>query len=176
MSCTDPVIHQQVLHNEIGHNRLHWRGKLVWGQHGDMTKRHKRSDELLGDIGIQTTWQRLVREGKSTENQDVKRKKMVQDKRTNCCREKAVWSWKPLGLSLTSNICASCTSLLLKIAWIQWIACLAWWGVPRLAFWCRIGIKVLMKTQKRILEILSSSRCWLKSVKFKKKKKKPSST
>lgn len=55
LSCTHPVIHQQVFHNEVGHDRLHGGGKLVWGQHGDMTKRHKRSDELLGDVGIQTT-------------------------------------------------------------------------------------------------------------------------
>lgn len=48
----------------------------------------------------------------------------------------------------TSKICASCTSLLLKMAWIQWTACLAWWGVPRLAFWCRMGIRVLRMQKK----------------------------
>lgn len=54
-TCTHPVIHQQVLHNEVGHNRFHWGGKLVWGQHRDVTKRHEWSDELLRDIRIQTT-------------------------------------------------------------------------------------------------------------------------
>lgn len=56
---THPVIHEQILYNEVCHNGLHWRCKLVWGQHGDVAQRHEGSDELLWDVRIQTTGQRL---------------------------------------------------------------------------------------------------------------------
>lgn len=32
---------------------------------------------------------------------------------------------------------------------MQWTACLAWWGVPRLAFWCSMGIRVLRMHNKK---------------------------
>lgn len=54
-----PVIHEEVLYDEVCHNGLHrWR-KLVWGKHGDVAQRHEGSDELLWDVCIQTTGQRL---------------------------------------------------------------------------------------------------------------------
>lgn len=52
---THPVIHEQVLDNEVSHDGLHWGCKLIWGQHGDVAKRHEGSDELLWDVCIQTT-------------------------------------------------------------------------------------------------------------------------
>lgn len=54
-----PVIHEEILYDEVCHNGLHrWR-KLVWGKHGDVAQRHEGSDELLWDVCIQTTGQRL---------------------------------------------------------------------------------------------------------------------
>ena len=48
----------------------------------------------------------------------------------------------------TSNICANCVSLLENIAWIQWIAYLAWRGGPFLDLWCKTGSKALKKKKK----------------------------
>ena len=53
------VIHEQVLDNEVGDDRLHGRGELIWGQHGDVTQRHQRSDQLLWHVSVQTAGQRL---------------------------------------------------------------------------------------------------------------------
>ena len=48
----------------------------------------------------------------------------------------------------TSNICANWVSLLENIAWIQWIAYLAWRGGPFLDLWCKTGSKALKKKKK----------------------------
>lgn len=45
--------------------------------------------------------------------------------------------------NFTSNICANCVSLLENMAWMQWIAYLAWRGGPFLALWCNTGSKAL---------------------------------
>lgn len=57
--CCYPVIHEQILHDEICHNGLHRWGKLIGGQHGDVAQWYERSDELFRDVCIQTSWQRL---------------------------------------------------------------------------------------------------------------------
>lgn len=49
----------------------------------------------------------------------------------------------------TSNICANWVSLLENIAWIQWIAYLAWRGGPFLDLWCKTGSKALKKREKQ---------------------------
>ena len=46
--------------------------------------------------------------------------------------------WKP-----TSKICAKCVSLLENMAWMQWMAYLAWRGGPFLALCCSTGIRTL---------------------------------
>lgn len=133
---THPIIHEQVLHNEVSHDGFHWWSKLIWGQHGNVTEGHQWCDKLLRHVCVQTTWQRLR----------LKREKTwVQSKTRGDAPLKLLVKWSP-----TSKICASCTSLLLKMAWMQWTACLAWWGVPRLAFWCRMGIRVLTNIEEEI--------------------------
>ena len=56
-----PVVHEQVFDDEVGHDGLHGGGELIWGQHGDVAQGDQRGDELLWDICVQTTRQRLGR-------------------------------------------------------------------------------------------------------------------
>lgn len=96
---THPVVHEQILYNEVCHNGLHWWCKLVWGQHGDVAQRHEGSDELLWDVCIQTTGQRLrgevdnlwVRPQTEVKFKYKKKERGVQRKLN---QEKTFWSYK----------------------------------------------------------------------------------
>lgn len=54
-----PVVHKQILHDEIGDERLQWCSELFWGQLGQVTQGGERSDELLQVSRVQTFVQRL---------------------------------------------------------------------------------------------------------------------
>ena len=57
-----PVVHEQILHNEVGDERFERRGELFWGQLSQVTQGGQRSDELLQVSGVQTFVQRLERD------------------------------------------------------------------------------------------------------------------
>lgn len=175
--CTHSVIHQQIFYNEVGHNRLHGWGKLIWSQHGYMTQRDERCDQLLRDVSVQTTrqWLRGTRWNGNSETSSLICGGLMRQKihspstlvNRNACtttrltipfkwtrsacltfemfqaRKSHLFSNKSFCFKSTSNIWASWTSLLWKIAWMQCTACLAWCGVPLLAFWWSMGIRVL---------------------------------
>lgn len=62
MAYSHPVVHEQILHNEVGDERLQWCGELFWGQLGQVTQGGEGSDELLQVSGVQTFVQRLERD------------------------------------------------------------------------------------------------------------------
>lgn len=61
----------------------------------------------------------------------------------------------------TSNICANWVSLLENIAWIQWIAYLAWRGGPFLDLWCKTGSKALKKRKKQKIRKINMSSTYI---------------
>jgi len=54
-----PVIHEQILHNEVGDERFERCSKLFWGQLSQVTQGGQRSDELLQVSGVEAFVQRL---------------------------------------------------------------------------------------------------------------------
>lgn len=54
-----PVVHEQILHYEVGDKRFEWCGKLFWGQLSQVTEGGQRSDELLEVSRVEAFVQRL---------------------------------------------------------------------------------------------------------------------
>ena len=50
---TDPVVHEQVLDDEVGDQGLEGRGELLWGQHGQVTQRGEGRGQLLQVARVQ---------------------------------------------------------------------------------------------------------------------------
>lgn len=68
---THSVIHQQIFHDKVGNYGLHrWR-KLIRSQHGYVTQRNEWSNQLLRDISVQTTRQRLQRRGGAGREREI---------------------------------------------------------------------------------------------------------
>lgn len=57
--CAHPVVHEQVLHDEVGHQGFEWSGKLLRGQLSQVAQRGQRRDELLQIGRVQALVQRL---------------------------------------------------------------------------------------------------------------------
>lgn len=64
-ACVYPVVHEQILHNEVGDKRFERCGKLFWGQLGQVTQGGQRSDELLQVSSVQTFMKRLKKHNMS---------------------------------------------------------------------------------------------------------------
>lgn len=60
-----PVVHEQILHNEVGDERFERCGELLWGQLSQMTQGGQRGDELLQVGRVQAFVQRLKRHSRA---------------------------------------------------------------------------------------------------------------